>query len=224
MKLIHSSKVVSFFSLKAQGDMSEASVREGFLSKAGVNYRDLVCAEQVHAGEAGCVSRADRGKLIAGADALVTAEKGLPLVVFTADCLSVFLYDAGSCAVALAHAGWRSSSRKITTRTVELMREEFGTLPEGLCAGFGPAIRSCCFEVGEEFEELFPGYLSLRNKARYLDLAQANKDELLESGVKEENIFDSQFCTKCSSGKFFSYRREKSGAGRMISLIMLKKE
>lgn len=196
--------------------------RGAFLSRTGIDCRDLVCAEQVHGGEAGCAGQADRGKLIAGVDALVTGEKGLPLAVFTADCLPVFLYDAVSGAVGLAHAGWRGSAKKVTTRAVELMREKFGTLPEGLYAGFGPAIRSCCFEVGDDFEGVFPGYLDKRGGRNYLNLAQANKDELLSLGVRKENISDCGVCTRCHKESFFSYRREKENAGRMISLVMLK--
>jgi YfiH family protein len=133
----------------------------------------------------------------------------------------VFLVDPDRPAVGMIHAGWRSTQTKITTKTVELMRREFNTNPGNLSVSFGPAIGPGCFEVEEEFKQFFPGKVINRQKRLFLDLPRINKDELLESGVKEGNIFDPGICTACETERFFSYRQEKESAGRMISVIML---
>jgi copper oxidase (laccase) domain-containing protein len=56
----------------------------------------------------------------------------------------------------------------------------------------------------------------------FLDLAQANLLQLQKSGVKEKNIYDCGMCTSCQQD-FFSYRRDGQNAGRMMSVIMIKK-
>lgn len=94
--------------------------------------------------------------------------------------------------------------------------------PQDLYAGFGPAIRGCCYEVGEEFSESFPQELLVRDEHYYLDLASVNKKQLLNSGVREENIADCAICTSCNNEGYFSFRKEEETYGRMVSAIMLK--
>jgi len=103
-----------------------------------------------------------------------------------------------------------------------LMQEAFHTHPENLSVGFGPAIRSCCYEVGREFQDFFPTDLVERGGSLYLDIARSNKKQFLALGVKEENFLDSQICTSCQNKSFFSYRKEKSLCGRMVSVMMLR--
>ncbi len=203
--------------------------RRNFLSTLGIDYRDLVCAKQIHSSRIAYVKEEDKGKgalsydaSIAGTDALVTDKSNLPLAVFTADCLSIFLYDPATPAIGLIHAGWRSTRENITVKAVQLMREEFNTEPSGLYVGFGPAIRSCCYEVSQDFNGLFPYNLIKRNDRYYLDIVAINKSGLLDLGVKENNISDSGICTYCRSDEFFSYRKEGKACGRIMSLIMLK--
>lgn len=204
--------------------------RKNFLGELGINYRDLVCARQVHSAKISRVSRNQAGcgalaydNAIADSDALITDEKGLPLAVFTADCLSLFIYDPRTPAIAIVHAGWRSSSANIAAQSVARMQEAFGSPAKDLCVGLGPAIRECCYSVGEEFKDLFPQEVRKKDGRYYLDLAGVNTRQLLEAGVNRENIFDSRICTCCRIRDFFSFRRNKDECGRMISVIMLKR-
>jgi len=204
--------------------------RKNFLKGLGIDYRDLVCTKQVHANVVKYVQDADKGKgalsyenSVSDTDALITNKRNVPLSIFTADCLSVYLYDSKTHSIGLVHAGWRSSKENIAAKTIKLMQEKFNTKAEDLYAGFGPAIRSCCYEVGEELTDFFgPEYLIKRDNRYYLDLAGINKKQLLDQGVKDKNIFDSKICTVCRSEDFFSYRREGSGCGRMMSVMMLR--
>ena len=102
------------------------------------------------------------------------------------------------------------------------MQDEFNISPARLQVTFGPAIRACCYEVGEEFRGYFNYGLNNKQGRYYLDLAGINKRQLLDAGVREENISDSGLCTSCRSKEFFSYRREGSSSGRMISVVMLR--
>lgn len=203
--------------------------RKRFLRSLKINYKSLVCAEQVHGSDARYIRENDKGKgalspdtAIPKTDALITNIRNLPLAVFTADCLPIFLYDRITHSIGLIHAGWRGTRDNIVLKTVELMREKFNTNPKELRADFGPRIKNCCYEVGKEFTNYFKQGLIKRNRHYYLDLAEPNKQQLLSLGVKEKSIFDSGICTSCQNHSFFSYRKERDSCGRMISVTMLK--
>lgn len=203
--------------------------RKDFLSNLGINCQDLVCAKQVHASQIRYVKESDKGKgalsyddCLTDTDALVTDRQNLALAVFSADCLSVFLYDPRRPAVGLIHAGWRSTKENLATKTLQLMQKEFNTRLEDMYIGFGPAIRSCCYEVEKKFMDFFSAGIIERNNRYYLDLVQINKKQVLGLGVKERNIFDTQVCTSCRNEDFFSFRKEGNSCGRIMSVIMLK--
>ena len=202
--------------------------RNNFLRGLGIDYRHLVCARQVHGSRIKYVKEEDlgRGSLasadsIPDSDAFITDKKNLPLAIFTADCLSVFLYDPKVKAIGLIHAGWRSTKDAITEKTIQAMRKTFGTHPQDLYAGFGPSIRSCCYEVGSEFSNLFTHGLIRRENSYYLDLTGINREQLLNSGVKDEFIFDPGICTSCRNEDFFSFRNEGASCGRIMSVAIL---
>lgn len=229
--------LVSVFSRRSCGNMSyvygdttgSLANRRNFLEPAGINYRDLICAKQTHSNRIHFVSLNDKGRgalsydsSIEDTDAFTTNVKEAPLAIFTADCLPVFLYDSENKAIGLVHASWRSSQGNIASKTVRSMRDKFGTMPSDLRVYFGPAIRDCCFQVGAEFKDIFPGHLIVRGDDNYLDLAGVNRKQLLDSGVKDINISDSGLCTCCNENDFFSFRREGRYCGRMMSVMMLK--
>ncbi len=150
-------------------------------------------------------------------DALVTNRQGIAVSVRTADCFPVLLADSGRRAVAAIHAGWRGTAAQIVRKTVERMGAEFGTRPADISAAIGPGIGACCYEVGEEVAREF-GF----EVRTHLDLARENRRQLETAGVPAENIEALGVCTFCDAERFFSYRRERETAGRMVSLIRIK--
>ena len=212
------------------GETSEAlNNRRIFLSSLGIDYRDLVCARQVHGDSIRYAAESDKGSgatayggSIADTDGFITDRKNIPIAVFTADCLTLFIYDPNIPAIGLVHCGWRSSKARITLKAVRLMQEKFNSDPRNLYAGFGSSIRGCCYEVSRDFKEYFSEGLSEINGRFYLDLAEINTKELLVAGVAKENIFPPQACTFCHNDDFFSFRKEGPSCGRMISVMMLK--
>lgn len=231
------SNVVAAFSRRCDGNMSlnygdtskSLENRKIFLQNLGIDYHDLVCAKQIHKSNIGYAEEKDRGKgaIIYGdalddTDALITNKKNVPLAVFSADCLSVFIFDPKTPALGLIHAGWQGSKENITYKTVKLMQEKFNLKPEELYVAFGPAIRDCCYVVGEEFRGYFPKDLIKRNSRYYLDLVGINKRQLLDLRIKQENIFDAGICTHCQSKEFFSYRKEGSSCGRIMSVAIFQ--
>ena len=203
--------------------------RKQFLGVLGIEYQDLVCAKQIHGSVIRYVNENDKGKgafiydeAIRGADALITDKKNIPLAVFTADCLSVFMYEPASQVIGIVHAGWRGTKDNICPKAVKLIHDKFGVTPSDLLINFGPCIRSCCYEVSSEFKDFFPDSTSQRDGKYYFDLAAANKAQLIKAGVKEKVISDERVCTSCQNTAYFSFRKEKDKSGRMMAVAMLK--
>jgi YfiH family protein len=155
-------------------------------------------------------------------DALVSKHPHVLVGIRTADCLPVLLVDAESRSCGAIHAGWRGTSLEISRRAVEAMTFQFGTRPDHIWAAIGPGIGACCFEVGPEvalqFESIFPEKGSL-NRRMKLDLAEANRRQLITAGVPPEQIECSGLCTVCLAGDFHSFRRDREKAGRMLSVV-----
>jgi hypothetical protein len=101
----------------------------------------------------------------------------------------------------------------------------FGTQVDSVHAAIGPAIQSCCYEVGPEvaarFVPLFPGWPAEPGR-RKVDLPEANRRHLLSAGIRPDRIYDCALCTHCQADLFFSYRRDSQDPGRMLSAIGLK--
>ncbi len=168
-------------------------------------------------------------------DACITDRIGQPMMITTADCVPVILYDPSHKAVGLAHAGWRGTVERIVKVTVESMTQQFGSDPGQLQVGIGPSIAPCCFEVGQDVAQQFcesfanspyGKEITLFERkgadvSRHVDLWLANLVALREAGVKAENICLSNICSVCQESLCFSYRRDKRVTGRMASAVML---
>lgn len=155
-------------------------------------------------------------------DALVSSDPGTVLCVRTADCVPILLAHPRSHAVAAIHAGWRGTLADVAGEAILSMRRLFDTVPAELIAAIGPGIGPCCFEVGPEvsvqFQGIFPERRDLGLRTR-LDLAEANRREILGAGVAAENIAVDPRCTYCEADYFHSWRRENAAAGRMTAAI-----
>jgi YfiH family protein len=168
-------------------------------------HSDIVVTADRHTG---CVGEGD---------AIVTNTPGRTVAVKTADCLPVLLVDTRNRAVAAVHAGWRGTIRQIARRTADVMCRLYGTRPADLHAGIGPGIGSCCYEVGPEVAVEFG--LSGRT---HVNLAEVNRCQLIDCEVPPDQIYAADLCTQCRAEDFWSYRREKEGAGRMFSFAGIR--
>jgi hypothetical protein len=152
-------------------------------------------------------------------DVLATALPGVAVAVQTADCVSILL--AGEKAVAAAHAGWRGTAQETASAAIEALRA-LGDRPETVRAWLGPSIGACCYEVGSDVSDRFSAeYLRPAAEGRFfLDLAAANRAQLVAAGVPAGAIQTHPRCTRCGGDRFASYRRDGACAGRMIALIL----
>lgn len=182
----------------------------------------LVFVRQVHGAgvvvlKAGEAPGPDSGAPLTG-DALVTDIRGTGLVIQTADCQAVMLYDPRKQVAANVHSGWRGSIRNIIGETVRAMTSRFGCDPADIHAGIGPSLGPCCGEFIHYREEIPPPFWKYKGANRHFDFWAASRDQLSEAGIPEGNIFSSRMCTRCRTDLFFSYRGEGS-TGRLAMVI-----
>ena len=171
------------------------------------------------------------------ADVIVSNAPGVAVAVRAADCVPVLIADRETGAVAAVHAGWRGTCARATPAAVSALGAEFGARPQNLVAAIGPSIGVCCYEVGPDLVDAFAGAgherhliqrwfdstppprgSRARNPLR-LDVAGANRDQLVLAGVPEEQIFLAGLCTAMHLDVLTSYRAEKEQAGRLVAAI-----
>lgn len=161
-------------------------------------------------------------------DGLVTAQPGVALLAFTADCTPVLLYDPVTGAVGAVHAGWRGTAKKIAVRAVEKMAEAFGADPKNIRAAIGPNIGQCHFQTHEDvpeamfaaFGEAAAVYIRRDGEHYYPDLKQLNALALRQAGV--ERIAVSGDCTFCRQDLYWSYRATQGRRGSQGAVIVCK--
>ena len=147
-------------------------------------------------------------------DALATNRPSVRVSVRTADCFPILLADPRNRAVAVVHAGWRGTAARIVVNTLSKMQAQFGTDAGEVCAAIGPGIGVCCYQVGGEVARQF----GLQEAGR-IDMAAANRRQLISAGVQAAHVQVIGGCTRCDRGQFHSFRRDKEQAGRMVSFI-----
>jgi YfiH family protein len=80
--------------------------------------------------------------------------------------------------------------------------------------------------VHEKYPLLFltaraPGHGELPPKI-FLNVAEANRRQLVAAGVPPKNIEVSRLCTKCNNDLLFSYRAEKGRTGRQMAVAAIR--
>jgi YfiH family protein len=208
-----------FDSLNFGGDDDAANIAENRrrgLTAAGMDPQRVAFLKQVHGSD---VLEAQAGQQTG--DALVTTEKGLTLAIGAADCYPLLFHDAQHNVIGAAHAGWRGTLAQIARNTIAEM-EKRGAARNTICAAIGPGICRENYEVSEEVIAQFrdAGFPERCWTGRQLDLLEANKFVLAESGILPQNTWALNRCT--TENDFFSYRRDNGKTGRMWAAIMLR--
>jgi polyphenol oxidase len=186
-------------------------------------------ARQVHGTMCLGADGAEPG-LVGEGDALWTTARDLPLAIFTADCLALVVVDPERRALAVAHAGWRGTVAGLAARVVEALVREAGARADRLRVAIGPSIGPCCYEVDapviDPLRAAFPADWTRWARAKapgkwWLDLWQANTDQLVAAGVASTAVANPRLCTACRSDLFFSYRQEGKGRS-LVTLARLE--
>ena len=111
------------------------------------------------------------------------------------------------------------------------MAADFSSHPQDLIAAIGPSIGACCYTVGDEVHTAFTSAFEYSEalfrkssaSALHLDLWEANRRQLLASGLSASSITVVGDCTGCTglpnSLRYFSHRRDEGFTGRMMNVI-----
>jgi len=191
----------------------------------GARREELFSAYQVHGRGVTIVEPESEMEPRPRCDVLVTGSAEKTLMLRYADCTPVLLADPKQRVVAAVHAGWRGSAVRAASAAVEALHDRFGSHPQDIVAGIGPAIGPCCYMVGQDVVEAFadrPGLFIRDEGGQRLDLWAANQQALVEAGVPADQIEVAAICTQCHSERFFSHRANGGQpAGRFAALIRL---
>lgn len=203
--------------------------RQRFCEAVGVNVQRLVSSGQVHETHVAVVDDSHAGQRIAETDALVTNTRGLPLLLFFADCVPLLIYDPVHQVIGLSHAGWKGTVKSIGPKTLECMRQNFATDPADCLVGIAPSIGPEDYEVDEPVMSEIRKFWS--NEQQFsrpttpghwlLDLWKWNQLQFISMGVASSNIHIAGISTARQPELFFSHRASEGKAGRFGVVMSL---
>ena len=198
----------------------------------GFSTDSLVLAHQTHSDIVRCVNRSDALGLdhhqYPECDALITADPGTALMVYTADCTPILLHDPVTGAVGAVHAGWRGTASGIAAKTVAAMVSHFGCHSENIQAAIGPNIGPCCFETDADVPTAMVNalgsdanaYISQQGNKYYVNLKELNALHVRRAGVN--SIAISSACTACAPHRYWSHRVTGGQRGSQGAIIICK--
>lgn len=160
-------------------------------------------------------------------DALITDTLNLPIMIMSADCTPIILYDPIRHTCAVVHAGRAGALGEILPKTIKSMEERFGTLRENLNIVMGPSIHGCCYEINETIADEtelkgYAGALYRKDDKVFLDVNTILLQQLEALNIEPSHIEVIEHCTSCKSDEYFSYRADRQKTGRIAGLIILR--
>ena len=229
----------------SQGDLSSMNIGTGrgdseenvlknyeILGKAlNFDINKLVVTKQTHTDTVRVVTEKDWGRGLSKApfspcDGLITNTPGTALVVFTADCTPIVLWDEKTGAVGAVHAGWRGTAQDIAGKAVAAMQENFGCNPAHIRAAIGPNIGPCCFQTDEDVPKAMlqtygagaEEHIRRAGDKYYVNLKEINARSLRRAGVAQIEI--SGECTMCNPQTYWSARVHGNRRGSQGAIIL----
>jgi YfiH family protein len=212
-----------------------SSAADGAHIVNALDAKTMVMVTQVHGNRAVVLRRGEPLPLgRPEADVLVSERPDVAIAVRAADCVPMLMADERTGAVAAVHAGWRGTAAGAARVAVETLRGAFGVDPSDLIVAIGPSIGACCYEVGPELVDAFAAAGHAQHlidrwfvppggggepRRLSLDVAGANRDQLILAGVSADTIHTAGLCTAMHLDVLTSFRVEKDRAGRLAGAI-----
>lgn len=181
----------------------------------------VVQMEQVHGTRVQWVETCP-AEPVAKTDGLVSKARGTALIVQTADCVPVLMFDPSQRVVAVVHVGWKGLASGVLAKMVESLQEH-AVRPSDLLVGIGPAICQACYEIGPEVKEALPQATTILQKEDKwtVDLQKETEAQLIANAIWPKKVEIMRLCTKEHPEIFPSYRRDKT-TQRFFSYIRLQ--
>ncbi len=216
-------KAPHFFNTSKSVDDDDITVEENrnaFYNHFGLLPSSIALQRQEHTDT---VTIVEKPGFVGESDALITNKPNIGLVISTADCGNIFIYDNKNKVIAGVHSGWRGTQKQILFKTISLMKEKFNSEPYNLFVYVGPSISKENFEVKEDVLCMFDKRYAFNNNGKsYIDITSCNLDMLYNCDIPRENIQVSSLCSFREKNLLHSYRRDGKHSGRAFGLIVLK--
>ncbi len=224
--------IISGLASRHAGDSKDPQTVKNFFDKLGLSYQNILTLNQTHSDTIIRITNDEdlanyRAQTNHDADAWLITKRGLGGMVYTADCLPVFIWSSDGKVAALAHCGWQGVVKNLAGKTALAVAKEAAKTSGPnikLQAYIGPHISSCCFEVKEDFAAQFaPSSIIRRGGKIFVDLQNEVILQLQSAaGLSRRDIKTecACTCTCCNERDFFSFRCDKS-TRRMMSFIYL---
>lgn len=225
MKILPVEKYVKFGELGFQAGITlksdrekPANIYEFLADEIERDGKVIIAPKQVHGTKISFIrDTAPPAEIVA--DGTISEGRDYCLTVRTADCLPVLFADAQTGVFGAIHVGWRGLVGGIVENLI-LSLKNLDINLNRLYISLGPAIGSCCYEVGAEIAVLFDnGFVTLRNDRYYLDIRGVLKEKLISLGFEHDRIHDVAECTHCNADKYYSFRRDGRAPIQMVSFI-----
>jgi len=193
------------------------SNRKLLANEIGIDFTKMIFQKQVHGDYVRLVNSNSDSSI--ESDGMYSNQIGIILNVSIADCAAVLIFDKVKKVICGVHSGWKGTSLNIAGKAIQILKNEFASIPEDLLVYISLCAGGEEYEVGSEVGELFPRSIKPKGNDKFLF---DNKNEiylqLIEEGIPEKNIEVSEICT-ISNTDFHSYRRDGDKSGRMSAFI-----
>ncbi|MCL4432977.1 MAG: peptidoglycan editing factor PgeF [Epsilonproteobacteria bacterium] len=195
--------------------------------RLGYDPKSLIHMHQIHSNIIIPVNSTMNFDTVPQCDALITNHTNIPLMVMSADCTPILLYDPVNHAIGAVHAGRAGALNRILPLTLEAMQKNYNTALSDIQIVFGPSIQGCCYEINETIahevkEKGYEDALLWRKEKVSLDVNTILHMQLKALGITSEQIESINQCTACNSHNFFSYRADSQHTGRIAGVIFLR--
>lgn len=191
-------------------------------SVTGLPAGRILMLDQVHGDTILNIDRYPEGVRASegSADGILTALPELCLVIRTADCVPVFLYDPVKKVLGAVHSGWKGTMLDITGKCIGMMGDLYGSDPASLLAFILPSIGPQSYEVNSDVADHFPADTVKVSGRLYVDLWGSIERSCARSGLLPGNIYNTRICNRQNTGDFFSHRF--GDRGRNLNFIYMK--
>ena len=195
--------------------------------------KKIIEANQIHGDNIEIINQSQKYNAdfikIPSSDGLITQRTDIALMIKTADCIPLVIYDPKIKVVAIIHAGWRGLVKNIHQKAVDILINQFKSNIGNLHAHLGPSIRKCCYSFKEKPSQIkrksWVKYINNRNNLWHIDLQGYLISNLIKIGIPKANITDSNLCTYHQDKQFYSHLRHKNKSdtsGSMVTIVQLK--
>lgn len=169
------------FGTRMSGNGIDINEIKKYLASHGIKFKKVIDPDQQHGDRIAVNSTSD---VEVNCDGLITQDNGIVLTVITADCAPIIYSDVKKNIVGISHNGRRGTELRLAQKMIKRFQAT-GCGLQDLRVAIGPSIGACCYPM---------------------NLVKENVEQLMESGLKKDQIDFFPFCTKCDSKRFFSYR------------------